>query len=207
MAGEPIGRFEAVQKQRDSVVELRPTLPPLGQENEVSSSLAKGKRREVEMTSARRKKLLLQLGDAPTKRKLSSERMKLNEQYGTLRAELNALNKESLNGASRSEERSLRIKEIETEMNLIRVRRDDITYFLSLDIAEADDQVADVKDSTMAETDKLRRVRDDLEKELNQTGASILYYFRRRKLELQIREIDQQTRASMNRQRRGEAAA
>lgn len=209
MADGSMGSVEDIQKrveQAGSVVELRPKL--YLPEKEAVPSAAKEKRRDADVTIARREALRLQLGGSPTQRQLSSEQMRLNEQLGTLRAERSALKKEILKpDAERSEERALRLKKIETEMSAIEVRRADIGYWLSLGGTEGADVAADVENSPVGEVDALRRDRAALQRELDQTDAGVFSFFKRRRLESQIKEIDQRTRAIIDRQRGEESIA
>lgn len=209
MADGSSSSFEGIQKgleQQSEIVELRPKLSP--PEEEKAPSQAREQRRDADVTIARRETLRLQLGGAPTQRQLSFEQMRLNEQLGALRTERMELKKELLKaGAESSEDRSSRLKEIESEINTIEVRRADIGYWQSLHKTEDPDTMANTEAIAEQEIDTLRRERSALQEELDQAGTGLFSFFQRRSLESRLKVIDQQTRALLDRQRSEEALA
>ena len=209
MADGSSGSFEMINKeaeQKREVIQLRPQLSE--DKPEGSSVEAKKTLREQDITIARREALRLQLGGAPTPRQLSSEQMRLNERLGLLRAERMALKKELLAaGAERNEDRSSRLKEIESEMALIEVRRADIGYWQSLEETKSPDTMPNLEAAPEQEIDVLRRERSALQEELDQAGAGIFAFFKRRSLESRLREIDRRTRVLVDSQRSREEIA
>lgn len=193
-------------EHQGNVVEFRPKLAhPVVEE---SPSPARAGRREADVAIARREALRLQLGGAPTDRQLSSEKLRLNEQLGILRTERTTLKKELLKSdAKRDADRASRLKDIESEIAIIEVRRTDIGYWLSLNKTEVLDDAANVEVLPVREIDILRRDRFALQEELSQIGTGVFSYFKRRSLEAKLRDIDQQTRVLLDQQQHDEAVA